>query len=77
MILSYRGIQYQASNVPATQPSSVAKYRGVSYYTQPESEIATPPAVTLKYRGVAYQMDAATQPAQEAIELTSLSPALV
>ncbi|MEB3831092.1 DUF4278 domain-containing protein [Phormidium sp. CCY1219] len=77
MSLSYRGIQYQPSNVPAIQPSSIANYRGVSYYTQSKPQIATPPAVTLMYRGVAYQMNPETTQSPKTIELTSLSLTLV
>lgn len=79
MHLSYRGISYQtstASTVPATQPSTQAKYRGVSYSLDAESKISAPPAVTLQYRGVCYCLDPEVGQPENTCESMPLQPAL-
>jgi hypothetical protein len=79
MRLSYRGISYQTSNsstVPATQPPTLAKYRGVSYSLDAESKISAPPAVTLQYRGVCYSLEPKIGQPENTCESMPLQPAL-
>ena len=79
MRLSYRGISSQTANsstVPASQPPTQAKYRGVTYSLHSESEISAPPEVTLQYRGVCSSLDPEVGQPENAVESMPLQPAL-